>query len=257
MTEPDGAPATDEFAGANTLALVASVDKSLLVANGPILTVWGSTNRAASNTCPGDINGDGEVLINELVLAVGNALEGCTRAEPSLLGLQVERMGRAGINTAVVDPFFASEEDHGTVQNEYNASADPSQWPAQFASRMAGNLAILDGLDTVCGNQLLAGSNAVAGRYDALAGVLADDRLYVNTASGTCQQYLAVEGNAVGITNDDCGGRTPLHDTIDVSYSVLAIGALAGVGDAIAQDSDGTASLTEFPFLQPPVTAEP
>jgi len=41
-----------------------------------------------------------------------------------------------------------------------------------------------------------------------------------------------------------------------VSYSVLAIGALTGVGDAIASDSDGTASLTQFPFLNDPVTAE-
>jgi len=254
MTEPDGSPATDEFAGANTLAIVASVDKSLLTANGAILAVWASTNRASSTACAGDLNGDGDVRIDELVLSVSNALSGCTSATaPPLLGLQVERMGRAGINTAVVDPFFANEEDHGVVQNAYNASADPTQWASQFAARMAGNLAILDSLDAVCGNQLLAGPQPVAGRYDALAGVLADDRLYVNTASGTCQQYLAVEGNAVGSTNNDCGGRTPLYDTIDVSYSVLAIGQLTGVGDAIASDSDGTASLSAFPFLVDPV----
>ena len=48
QTEPDGSPATDEFKGANGLGLVLSVDKSLLTANGPILAVWGSTNRAAS-----------------------------------------------------------------------------------------------------------------------------------------------------------------------------------------------------------------
>lgn len=253
MTEPDGSPATDEFAGANTLAIVASVDKSLLTTNGAILAVWASTNRASSTACAGDLNGDGDVRIDELVLSVSNALGGCTNAVTPLLGLQVERMGRAGINTAVVDPFFANEEDHGAVQNAYNASADPTQWASQFSARMAGNLAILDSLDAVCGNQLLAGPEPVAGRYNALAGVLADDRLYVNTASGTCQQYLAVEGNAVGITNNDCGGRTPLYDTIDVSYSVLAIGQLTGVGDAIASDSDGTASLSAFPFLVDPV----
>jgi hypothetical protein len=162
-------------------------------------------------------------------------------------------MGRAGINTAVVDPFWQSEDVHGAVQDEYNRSADPSQWAAQFAARMAGNMAILDGLDRNCGNQLLAGPQPVAGRYDALAGVLADDRLYVNSASGTCAQYLAVEGNAVGIPNNDCGGRTPLEDTIDVSYSVLAIGMLTGVDDGIPSDSDSTPSLSEFPFLAVPV----
>ena len=255
QTEPDGSPATDEFKGANGLALVLSVDKSLLTANGPILAVWGSTNRASSSNCVGDANSDGTVRIDELITAVNSALTGCDTAPARLLGVQVERMGRAAINTAVVDPFFANEEDHGSVQNEYNASADPAQWATQFATRLAGNLAILDSLDTVCGNQLLAGPQPVAGRYDPLARVLADDRLYVNTASGTCQQYLAVEGNAVGITNNDCGGRTPLYDTVDVSYSVLAIGQLTGVGDGIAQDSDGTASLSEFPFLNDPVAS--
>ena len=255
QTEPDGSPPTDEFAGANGLAIVVSIDKTILTGGGPILAVWGSTNRApATASCLGDANGDGDVRIEELITAVNNALEGCAAAS-GLLGVQVERMGRAGINTAVTDPFFHDELEHGLVQNDYNASADPSQWAAQWAARFAGNLAILDSLDRNCGNQLLAGAQPVAGRYDGLAGVLADDRLFINTASGTCQQYLAVEGNALGITNDDCGGRTPLEDTIDVSYSVLAIGALSGVGDGIAHDSDGTASLTEFPFLNDPVSS--
>ncbi len=252
QTEPDGTAATDEFAGANTLAIVAAVDKSLLTRNGAILSVWGGTYRAPALSCLGDGNADGAVRIDELVRAVRNSLLGCmVTAQP--LGVQVERMGRAGINTAVTDPFFASRADHARFQDEYNASSDSAQWAEQFADAMADNLAILDGLDTVCGNQLLAGPTAVAGRYDGLAGVLADDRLYVNTASGDCQQYLAVEGNALGITNDDCGGRTPLHDTIDVSYSVLAAGALSGVGDGIPSDADGSASLTEFPFLDEPV----
>lgn len=173
------------------------------------------------------------------------------------LNAQIDRMGRAGVNTAATAPFFREtiEEEkkvHDDVSDAYNSASDPSAWVGLFADRIAGNIAILDSLDTVCGNQLLAGDTAVAGRYAALAGVLADDQLYVNTASGTCQQYLAVEGNAVGITNTDCGGRTPLEDTIDVTYSVLAIGALTGVGDGIPKDADGTASLTAFPYLDTP-----
>jgi hypothetical protein len=142
------------------------------------------------------------------------------------------------------NPFVASDT--------YNSASNPSEWKGLFTNEIAGNIAILDSLHTVCGNQLLAGPNVVAGRYDALAGVLADDQLYVNTASGSCGQYLAVEGNAVGITNSDCGGRTPLEDTIDVTYSVLAIGALTGVGDGVPKDADGTASITAFPYLDTP-----
>ena len=179
-------------------------------------------------------------------------------APPAIhLDRQIDRMGRAGVNTAATAPFFREtvEEEkavHDQVSDEYNSASAPAQWGALFSDRIAGNIAILDSLDTVCGNQLLAGKEAVVGRYSALANVLSDDQLYVNTASGACQQYLAVEGNAVGIANTDCGGRTPLEDTIDVTYSVLAIGALTGVGDGVPVDADGTASITAFPYLDTP-----
>jgi len=183
---------------------------------------------------------------------------GTTAPPPPALGAnQIDRMGRAGVNTALTNPFFdetvaTQEQIHEAVQDEYNAATNPAQWPTMFQAEIAGNLAILDSLDRNCGNQLLAGSTATAGRYNTLAGILADDQLYVNTASGTCAQYLAVEANAVGISNTDCGCRTPLGDSIDTTYSVLAVGMLSGVGDGIALDADGTASLTAFPFLAPP-----
>jgi len=170
---------------------------------------------------------------------------------------QIDRMGRAGVNTATTAPFFresieSEQKAHDAVLDAYNSASDASQWQSLFSGEIAANIAILDSLDTVCGNQLLAGSTAAPGRYDALANVLADDQLYVNTGSSSCHQYLAVEGNAVGITNTDCGGRTPLYDTIDVTYSVLAIGKLEGVTDGIAKDDDGTASITQFPYLDTP-----
>ncbi len=177
---------------------------------------------------------------------------------PPVIGAnQIDRMGRAGVNTALTNPFFdpnvpAQEDMHGAVQDEYNAATQPAQWSSMFAAEIAGNLAILDGLDRVCGNQLLAGDSPSPGRYSTLAAVLADDQLYVNAGSGTCQQYLAVEANAVGIANTDCGGRTPLEDTIDTTYSLLAAGALSGVTDGIDADADGHASLTAFPFLDAP-----
>jgi hypothetical protein len=171
---------------------------------------------------------------------------------PPTLGVQIDRMGRAGVNTAVTDPFNLNSTSKGSNQDGYNAAAVPAQWGSQYAVRFAGNLAILDSLDTVCGNQLLAGPAPVAGRYNTLATVLADDQLYVNTSSGTCNVYLAVEANAVGITNNDCGGRTPLVDSIDRTYSVLATGMLSGVTDGVPSDADGTHSTSSFPFLLPP-----
>jgi hypothetical protein len=46
LSHDAGGPATSAFANANVLALVASVDKALLSAGGPVLKVWASTNRA-------------------------------------------------------------------------------------------------------------------------------------------------------------------------------------------------------------------
>lgn len=46
-TAPGGGAAEDFFASLDTLAIVVQVDKTLLTDNGPILSVWGSTERAA------------------------------------------------------------------------------------------------------------------------------------------------------------------------------------------------------------------
>ncbi len=203
------------------------------------------------------------IHIVAIILCTAVVLTGCGSDDsnpppPRVGAVQIDRMGRAGVNTALTNPFFresvASEESrHESILDDYNAANDPSQWVARFSSLIAPNLAILDGLDGVCGNQVLAGPAPVAGRYKALADILADDQLYVNTASGTCEQYLAVEAKALGITNTDCGGRTPLENTIDVTYSVVAVGALSGVTNGVTSDADGTASLTVFPFLDRPV----
>ncbi len=199
----------------------------------------------------------GIVLMSAAVIAGCGDHGSRDNTPPTITNVQIDRMGRAGVNTALTLPLFretvASEQQaHDAASDAYNAAADMTKWQTLFAAEIAGNAAIFDGLDRVCGNQLLAGSTATPGRYSALAGILADDELFVNTASGTCNQYLAVEANAVGIANTDCGGRTPLEDTIDTTYSVLAAGALSGVDDGVPSDSDGHASLTVFPFLDQP-----
>ncbi len=45
QTAPGGGPAIDNFANFNVLAIVVAVDKSIVTKNGPIMSVWGSTNR--------------------------------------------------------------------------------------------------------------------------------------------------------------------------------------------------------------------
>src|SRR5262249_2107340 len=138
------------------------------------------------------------------------------------------------------------------VKDSYNAVVDPAVSATQFKPNIATNLAILDSLDGVCGNQLLAGGSAIAGRYDTLATVLADDRLYVRADKTTCNTYLGAEANAVGVTNDDCGGRTPLYNTIDVTYSALAIGQFSGVTNGFTQNHEGPPDINTFPFLKAP-----
>lgn len=164
------------------------------------------------------------------------------------LGSMMDRVGRAAVSTALIAPI-ASDPEKGQMKDDYN-TAMPSTWDS-FQAEIAGSLAIYDALDADCGNQLLAGPDPVAGRYDGLAGALADDRLYVNSVASSCGQYLAVELDATGVApNDDCGGRTPGYDVIDVSYSAFAIGAVSGVGDGVSAD-DASPSVS-FPFLAAP-----
>lgn len=163
---------------------------------------------------------------------------------PALKTKVLDRMGRAAVNTAL-DKVLSNGAEKGEARDLYNSS-DRDVW-APFAPIIAADLAVYDSLDTVCGNQLLAGSNAAAGRYDALAGVLADDRLALNTAVGTCNQYFAVE---LGLTTD-CGGRTLFYDVIDTTYSALAIGAASGVTDGVDGDEDAHTG-DVFPFLAAP-----
>lgn len=177
---------------------------------------------------------------------------GASDPPPPALGAQIERMGRPAINTALNHTFDGDTTTKDAAKDAWNLASDPTQWGTSFAGEVAANLAILDSLDTVCGNQPLAGPNADATRYATLAGALADDRLWVNTKGTTCSIYLAVEADAaLGVTNDDCGGRTLAYDVIDQSYSILAAGDLTGsVGDSVDADADTMG--TTFPYLAAP-----
>ncbi len=172
---------------------------------------------------------------------------------PPALGAQVDRFGRPAVNTALNNTFNGNATAAAAAKNSYNADKNSATWAASYKGEIAANLAILDSLDTNCGNQLLAAAPPVtAARYGNLATVLADDRQWVNSASASCTQYLAVEANAVGIANSDCGGRKLGYDVIDTTYSVLAIGMLGGVTDGIAAVAAKTNGTT-FPYLAAPL----
>lgn len=171
------------------------------------------------------------------------------RGKRPALAAQIDRAGRVAISTATIETFQADEQIVGTEKDAYNA-AGPEDWSG-YIPQMMTSLAILDSLDAACGNQLLADAGET--RYEALATVLADDRLWVNSETGTCGVYLGVEAEAIGAVPagmGGCGGRTPADDVIERNYSVLAAGILAGIDDGVPAD-DGNAT-EAFPFLGAP-----
>jgi hypothetical protein len=238
-----------------------------------------------------------------------------TPPPPPTLGPQIDRMGRPAINTALNNTFNPDGSAAGSAKDAYNQDGSVGTWQQTWIPKFAPNLAIIDSVDTgVCGNGLCEslggaletavscpadcggsnpihtangcgnvplyapGSNGMPAptSYVQLAGLLADDELYLDTSKATCTAYLALEFSAVTmIPVSSCGGRAPSYDVIDTSYSVLTRG-LSGfdpstlaplVHDDPASCHTGSASMTDpvcanhpppgtsndtFPFLAPP-----
>jgi hypothetical protein len=173
---------------------------------------------------------------------------------PPTLKTQVDRIGRPAINTALNHTFDTDGGAAGAAKDTYNADKNVAGWQTAYGPELAKNLGILDGLDTVCGNQA---GYTISNSYAALAGLAADDRVYLKTDATACTAgYLAVELAATNILpNTDCGGRKLTYDVIDVTYSAAAIGAPAGVSDGInATDAPVVARTngTTFPYLAVP-----
>jgi len=178
------------------------------------------------------------------------------------LGMQIDRMGRPAINTALNNGFNPDATSAQAAKKAYNENSMPATW-VSFVPEFMKNLAIVDALDTGfcgnglcevgetgggggncmgdcgntaagaittgCGNQALYNGTGMgapmATSYQTLAGVMAGDELYVDTSKGVCAFYLAVEfGVATGGTNSTCGGRAPAYDVIDFTLSLGAIG---------------------------------
>jgi hypothetical protein len=199
------------------------------------------------------------------------------------LGTQIDRMGRPAINTALVG--LSDVSDVAMMKKDaYNLGTDPNLWSMapvangrSTAVELAANLALLDVLDqgnvtilgtTGCKNQILYNGDPSGGgdprvdSYSTLAGFLADDMLYVDTTKTTCSSYLSLEIEAATggqIPHTQCGGRTPTHDVIDVSYSLLLAGLngftlppalVPKISDGVAAHTD--VSDTAFPYFGAP-----
>jgi len=220
--QTEGGPARNFLAGWTTSALVVQVDLDVVNAGGPLLAVWGRTERRQA--------------------VVGD------EAPPP--GPPIDRMGRALTGNALLAPL--GEEDIANLLKEAYNRAEPAGWPG-FATEIARNLALYDSFDGVAGNQWLAKPDETSpARHERLARLLADDRLWVDSRQTRCLHYFAVERRAFGAgPPPDCGGRTPLQNVNAVFRSLLIRGTTDVADDGVTRD-DREHSTTTFPFLSPP-----
>lgn len=208
----EGGQARNFLAGWTPASIVVSVDLDGVRKGGPLLAVWGTTDGT---------NG------------------------------QIDRMGRpltANALLATLGPDEVSDE----LKERYNKATPATA--AAFVPEIEKGLAFYDGLDGQCGNQSFIELGAEpALRYRELADILADDRLWVNSELTACTKFFAVEiASYTGRmeADDDCGGRTPSEDAIDVYRSLLVNGTSTGVDDGV--DRDERELSAEFPFLAAP-----
>ena len=173
-------------------------------------------------------------------------------ATTSAGGKQIDRAARPLTGGALLGPL-ATDEISGRMKEDYNAATP--QGAAQFLPEIEKSLALYDAFDGKCGNQLLsAGAAPAPQRYEKLARILADDRLWVNTESTVCTQLFGVElASLAGHTEAaiDCGGRTPLYSAANVYRSLLVDGTTTSISDGLDRD-EKRHSETEFPFLAAP-----
>ncbi|MGE7137543.1 DUF4331 family protein [Luteibacter sp. NPDC031894] len=177
--------------------------------------------------------------------------------ETALPNGRVDRAGRPLTGNALLAPL-APEAVSDRLKERYNR-AEPAT-SRQFIADIQRSLGLYDAYDGVRGNQWLADARAAQGeRYKQLATLLADDRLWVNSAARTCTQLFAVELAALSGRRDladDCGGRTPSYDASNVYRSLLAAGDTRTIDDGVHRD-ERVHSTSRFPFLAAAAAVNP
>ena len=215
MRHTDSGPAHNFLYNWTVSAIVISVDLGVVSKGGKLLAVWGTT---------------------------------------SLAGKPFNRMAQPFVkNTMLGTAPFSTDDASGRLRDQFNAATPATS--ARFIKDLARSLAFQDSLDGKCGNQFLAKPKASSWmRYRPLAALLADDRLWVNSASSVCTQFFAVELAHLSGRKDllnDCGGRTPNYNMSNVWRSLLIAGTTDTTSDGLEHDEHEPSS-TIFPFLAPP-----
>jgi hypothetical protein len=215
MRHTDGGSPQNFLANWTVSAIVISVDLAVVDKGGRLLAVWGTT---------------------------------------ALGGKPLNRMAQPFVkNTLLGSAPFSTDDASGRLRDEFNAATPTSS--AGFVKEFEKSLAFQDSLDGKCGNQILAnGKIASPLRYQALAALLANDRLWVNANSIVCTQFFAVELAHLAGRKDlinDCGGRSPTYDTSNVFRSLIIAGTTDTTSDGLTRD-EHVPSSTVFPFLAPP-----
>jgi hypothetical protein len=205
------------------------VDLDLVNSGGQQLAVWGETYKT-----------------------VKNEVQSKSRLHRPALGVPIDRMGRALIANMLIAPLD-SNEVRDARKEKYNRSTPP-EW-SEYSGDVQRALGFFDGYDRVCGNQWLADRKSQSSaRYETLAKLLADDRIWINSQSSHCMHYLAVELSGLSNTaslKNDCGGRTPNYNANAVFRSLLVRGTTDGSDDGLERD-DRVHSTSVFPFLAAP-----
>ena len=222
----DGGPPKNFLEGWIVSSIIIAVDLDVVSKGGKMLAVWGETSSPER---------------------------------------RIDRAGRPLIGNALL-ATLAPPDVSDKLKEQYNEATPATS--AQFIPEIQKSLGLYDGYDGNWGNQVLADRDADLAdpdtepslRYRALATLLADDRLWVNSAATVCTQFFAVElASLLGRSalSDDCGGRTPNYDAANAFRSLLVNGTTVGIDDGLHHDErDHSASV--FPFLAPPsVTKEP
>jgi hypothetical protein len=161
---------------------------------------------------------------------------------------QIDRVGRPLTKNALLG-LFAPDDRADALKEAYNLDT-PAQ-ASRYVAEIEKGLALYDSFDGICGNQLLAGPKAEPGRYRALAELLADDRLWIDSRQAACHAFLAVERSLPG----DCGGRPPSMSAANAFRSLLVNGADTGTDDGLEKDEQPVSD-SVFPFLAPPVAGK-
>ena len=214
MSHTEGGAAQNLLYNWTVSAIVISVDLTAVTHGGPLLAIWGTT---------------------------------------SIGGKQLDRMARPFVtNTLLGIAPFSPDDASGVRRQKFN-QVSPAD-TAEFVVDLQKSLAFQDSLDGHCGNQVLATPEESPSRYQTLAKVFSDDRLWVNSAASVCTRFFSVELASLAgqkALTDDCGGRSPTYDTSNVWRSLLIAGTTGTITDGLQHDEHLPSAQT-FPFLAPP-----